>query len=53
MTNNKVLEGGVEFITMPGSGAFCFDAKASVITDLSSENKNMFINAKFGLSYLF
>ena len=53
MTNNKVLEGGVEFITMPGSGAFCFDAKASVLTDLSSENKNMFINAKFGLSYLF
>ena len=53
MTNNKVIEGGVEFITMPGSGAFCFDAKASVLTDITSENKNMFINAKFGLSYLF
>ena len=53
MTNNKVIEGGVEFITMPGSGAFCFDAKASILTDLSDKNKNMFINAKFGLSYLF
>ena len=56
MTNNKVLEGGIEFITMPGSGAFCFDAKASVITDitnLSSKDKNLLINAKFGLSYLF
>ena len=53
MTNNKMFEGGVEFITMPGSGACCLDVKASVIKDLSSENKNLFINAKFGLSYLF
>ena len=53
MTNNKVLEGGIEFIAMPGSGAFCFDAKTSVLTDITSKDKNMFINAKFGLSYLF
>lgn len=53
MTNNKVLEGGLEFISMPGSGAFCFDAKASILKDLSASDKNMLINAKFGLSYLF
>ena len=53
MYNNKVIEAGLELISMPGSGAFCCDAKASVLTDLSSENKNMFINARFGLSYLF
>ena len=53
MTNNKMLEAGLEFIAMPGSEAFSFDAKASLNTDLSSNNKNMFINARFGLSYLF
>lgn len=51
--NNEVLEGGVEFITMPGSGAFCFDVKASILTDLSLPDKNMLINGKIGLSYLF
>ena len=53
MYNNKILEGGIELITMPGSGAFCFDAKASLLTDITSNDKNMVINAKFGLSYLF
>ena len=53
MTNNKILEGGIEFISMPGSGAFCFDAKASVLKDITSSDKNLLINAKFGLSYLF
>ena len=53
MTNNKILEGGIEFISMPGSGAFCFDAKASVLKDITSSDKNLMINAKFGLSYLF
>ena len=53
MTNNKFLEGGIEFIAMPGSGAFCLDAKTSVLKDITSKEKNLMINAKFGLSYLF
>lgn len=51
--NNKILEGGLEFIAMPGSGAFCFDAKACLLTDISSSDKNLSLNARFGLSYLF
>ncbi len=51
--NNQALEAGADIIAMPGSGAFCCEAKASVITDFSNSNKNMFINARFGLSYLF
>jgi len=51
--NNKMLEAGLEFIAMPGAGAFCCNAKASVLTDITAKDKNMLINAKFGLSYLF
>lgn len=53
MYNNEILEGGLEFIAMPGTGAFCFNAKASLLTDITSDDKNMLINAKFGLSILF
>ena len=51
--NNKLLEAGAEVIAMPGSSSFCCDAKVSLMTDLSTSDKNMLINAKFGLSYLF
>ena len=51
--NHHVLEAGGDVIAMPGSGAFCCEVKASVITDLTSQNKNVGINTKFGLSYLF
>ena len=51
--NNKVLEAGGQLIAMPGSGAFCCDVKASLETDLSAADKNVGINAMFGLSYLF
>ena len=53
MHNSKKLEAGAEFITMPAASAFCFDAKAWVMTDLDSKGKNLLINAQIGLSYLF
>ncbi len=53
LSNNKILEGGLELIGMPGSGAFCFDAKASILADITTNDKNMLLNAKIGLSYLF
>ncbi len=51
--NNHVLEAGGQIIAMPGSGAFCCDVRASVLYDLSAPNKNLSLNAMFGLSYLF
>lgn len=51
--NNRVLEAGGQVIAMPGSGAFCCDVRASVVTDLGAADKNLNINAMFGLSYLF
>ena len=51
--NNQVLEAGGQVIAMPGSGAFCCEAKASILADLSSSDKNISLNAMFGLSYLF
>ena len=51
--NNRVLEAGGQVIAMPGSGAFCCEVKASVLSDLSAANKNISLNAMFGLSYLF
>ena len=52
MHNTRYIEAGGEIITMPGAGAFCFDAKAWVVAGIR-EDKNMYINAKIGLSYLF
>ena len=51
--NASVVEAGAEFITMPAASAFCFDAKAWIMTDLDSKGKNLVINAQIGLSYLF
>ncbi len=54
MHNDKYIEAGAELITMPGSGAFSFDAKAYLVKDIKDTgNKNMSINAQIGLSYLF
>ena len=51
--NNQVLEAGGQVIAMPGTGAFCCDVRASILADLSSSDKNISLNAMFGLSYLF
>ncbi|MCR4900934.1 MAG: PEGA domain-containing protein [Treponema sp.] len=51
--NNNALEGGVEFVSMPGTGAFCIDAKAWIETPLTTNKENVEINGQIGLSYFF
>lgn len=56
MHNDKYVEAGAEVITMPTSSGFCLDVRAWLVKDLTladTNNKNMFINAQIGLSYLF
>ena len=55
MHNSDYVEAGAQIITMPGTGAFCFDVKAWAVANLKefAQNKNMLINAQIGLSYLF
>jgi len=53
--NSSYAEAGLELISMPGTGALSCEAKAWLVKELSKDsgNKNMVINAQFGLSYLF
>ena len=52
VTDNTSFEAGVEFISLPANGSLSFDAKAWMETGIKDQ-KNVVINGKFGLSYLF
>ncbi|MBO4533207.1 MAG: PEGA domain-containing protein [Treponema sp.] len=50
--NNTSFEAGIEFVTMPANSSVCIDAKAWMESGITSQ-KNVTINGKIGLSYLF
>ena len=50
--NNTSFEAGVEFVSMPANSSVCIDAKAWMESGITSQ-KNVTINGKIGLSYLF
>ena len=52
VTDNTSFEAGIEFISLPANGSLSFDAKAWMETGIKDQ-KNVVINGKFGLSYLF